>query len=66
MISHRYPEPRGLEAPTKWYGYYARLSGEEREMLRQARGILRERLGDTPSNTVLLGEVLKAFLGGAR
>ena len=59
----RFREPRGLQAPMPFYGFYARLEGRERDILMQAQAIAGVRLGGTPSNHMLLEELLKADVG---
>ncbi|QRM29560.1 hypothetical protein [Microvirga sp. VF16] len=62
MITRRFNEPRGLSEETPFYGLYVRLSGESRELFRKAHEIAAKRLGATPSNPILLDELLKAYL----
>jgi hypothetical protein len=62
MITRRFKEPRGLAEDTPFYGLYVRVTGESRELLKKAQEIATERLGATPSNPILLDELLKAYL----
>ena len=61
----RFREPRGLGAPTPFYGFYARLEGQERDILMQAQAIAGLRLGGAPSNPMLLEELLRAYVGAS-
>lgn len=52
-----------LNADTPYYTLFVRMSGESREMLKEAQKVLTAKLGDTPSNGCLMDEILKKFLG---
>lgn len=62
MITRRYREPRGLHANTGDYGFYVRVSGEDRELLKQAKSVAEGRLGGSPSNPMLLIEMMKVYV----
>jgi hypothetical protein len=53
---------RGIDEGTSFYGFYVRASGETRELLKKAQQRAKERFGATPSNPLLLDELLKAYL----
>lgn len=63
MITRRYRKPKGINTGAPFYGFYVMVSGESREMLRDAHKKLSAELGDVPSNGLLLDEVLKKYLG---
>lgn len=65
MITRRYREPRGLEANTPDYGFFVRVSGEERALLKSARDLAERRLGGVPSNPMLLIDMMKFYTGEA-
>lgn len=62
MINRRYQEARGLDEDRPFYGFYTRLSGQDRELLKEARRVAMVRLGATPSNPVLLAEMMKTYV----
>ena len=62
MITRRFKEPRGLSEDTPFYGLYVRVEGKSRELLKKAQEIATQRLGATPSNPLLLDELLKAYV----
>lgn len=62
MITRRFKEPRGLSENTPFYGLYVRVSGDSRELLKQAQDIAAKKLGATPSNPVLLDELLRTYV----
>jgi hypothetical protein len=61
MITRRYREPRGLHSDQDQYGFYVRLAGEDRELMKRALEVATERLGGRPSNPLLLVEMMKVF-----
>ncbi len=61
MVTDRYPDPRGIETDTPFYGFYVKASGTRRAMLMRVRDKLTERYGTPPSNPKLLDELLAAF-----
>lgn len=63
MITRRYREPRGINADTGEYGFFVRVSGEDRELLKLARDKATEKLGGIPSNPMLLIEMMRIYLG---
>lgn len=65
MITRRYREPRGLHSDQVEYGFYVRLSGADRELMRCAQEVATERLGGRPSNPMLLVDMMKAFTSRA-
>lgn len=62
MITKRFKEARGVHENTAFYGFYARVSGESRELLKKAQEKATEHLKGHPSNGVLLDELMKAYL----
>ncbi|WP_454655548.1 hypothetical protein [Bosea beijingensis] len=62
MITKRFKEARGIDEDTPFYGFYARVSGESRELLRQAQRKATAQLRGQPSNAVLLDELLRRYL----
>jgi hypothetical protein len=62
MITRRFKEPRGLSENTPFYGLYVRVTGESRELLKQAQEIAAKRLGATPSNPLLLEDLLRVYV----
>jgi hypothetical protein len=66
MMTRRFKEPRGLSEDTPIYGLYVRVTGESRELLKKAQEIATQRLGATPSNPLLLDELLKAYVREGR
>lgn len=62
MITKRFEEPRGINQNTPFYGFYARVSGESRELLKQAQRKATAELRGQPSNAVLLDELLRRYL----
>jgi hypothetical protein len=63
MITKRFSDARGIDEPTAFYGFYVRVSGESRELLRQAQRKATSEMRTQPSNAVLLDELLMAYLG---
>ncbi len=61
-VSLRYPEPRGVKANTAFYGFYARATGETRELLAEAHRRLTEHYGAPPSNALLLRDALRVLI----
>ena len=52
-----------LNANTPHYTLFVRMSGDSREMLKEAQKRLADRLGDVPSNGYLIDEILRRYLG---
>lgn len=63
MITKRFKNPRGIDENTPFYGFYVRANGQSRERLKQAQNKASQDMGGTPSNAVLLDELLKVYLG---
>lgn len=63
MITKRFSDARGIDDPTAFYGFYVRVSGESRELLKQAQRKATLEMRTQPSNAVLLDELLMAYLG---
>ena len=61
LATIKYPEPRGIDAGTEFYGFYVRVAGPTRSLLRKAQERVAERYGAIPSNPLLLWELLEAF-----
>ncbi len=66
MVTMKYPEPRGIEANTEFYGFYVRATGETRRLLREARRKFAEQHGAPPSNSVLLKEMVWLYTSPER
>lgn len=63
MITRRYREPRGLHSGTADYGFFVRVSGDERDLLKAARRLAERRLGGPPSNPMLLLDMMSVYVG---
>lgn len=63
MLNRRYREPRGVDEDRPFYGFYVRLAGADRELLKEARKVAQRRMGAVPSHPVLLLEMMKAYIG---
>ena len=63
MLTRRFREPRGLHSDTKDYGFFVRVAGDDRELLKKAQKLAEVRLGGIPSNPLLLLEVLRYYVG---
>jgi len=64
MITKRFEEARGINEDTPFYGFYARVSGESRELLKQVQRKAATQLKGQPSNAVLLDELMRHYLNG--
>lgn len=63
MITRRFREPRGLHSDTKDYGFYVRLAGEDRELLKRTQALAEKSFGGRPSNPMLLIELMRVYTG---
>jgi hypothetical protein len=63
MITRRYREPRGLNSDREEYGFFVRVSGEDRELLKTAVEVAKKRLGGHPSNPMLLLDMMSVYTG---
>ena len=54
-----------MEASSPHYSFAARLERGECDLLRKAQEKAKQRLGGTPSNALLLVEVLRAYVNAA-
>ena len=62
MITKRFKDARGIHEDTAFYGFYARVSGESRELLKQVHETATAQMRGQPSNAVLMDELMKAYL----
>jgi hypothetical protein len=61
LATIKYPEARGIDAATEFYGFYVRTQGPIRARLLKARESVAQHYGAPPSNALLLRELLEAF-----
>lgn len=62
ITSRKFQEDRRVEANTPFYGLYVRLAGETRRDFVEAKKRMEQTLGGTPSNPMILDELLRTYL----